>query len=63
LSEPGRAPLMTSIAVAAITFALPYLPLAGVLGVTAVPLAALAGVTIGYIGVNELVKARTGLAA
>jgi hypothetical protein len=34
--------------------------------VAAVPLsmvAALAGVTIGYIGVNELVKPRTGLAA
>jgi Mg2+-importing ATPase len=42
------------------------LPLAGVLGLAAVPLgmlAALAGVTVGYIGVNELVKARTGLAA
>lgn len=65
-SKPGRAPLVTCIAVAAITLALPYSPLAGVLGVTAVPLgmlAALAGVTIGYIGVNELVKAPTGLAA
>jgi Cation transporter/ATPase, N-terminus len=42
------------------------LPLAGVLGLAAVlqgMLAALAGVTIGYIGVNELVKARAVLAA
>lgn len=65
-SKPGRALVITSIAVAAITLALPYSPLAGVLGLTAVPLgilAALAGVTIAYIGVNELVKARTGLAA
>jgi Mg2+-importing ATPase len=61
-----RTLLLTSIAGAAITLAVPYSPVADVLGVAAVPLdmvAALAGVTIGYIGVNELVKARTGFAA
>jgi Mg2+-importing ATPase len=65
-SRPGRAMLITSIAVAAIMLALSYLPLAGVLGLTSVPLrllAALADVSIGYIGVNEFVKVGTGLAA
>jgi Mg2+-importing ATPase len=64
-SRPGRALLGTSIAVGAITLALPYSALAGALGLTAVPpsmLAALAGLTIAYIGVNELVKARTRIA-
>ena len=66
LSKPGRALFMTSVAVGAITLGVPYSPRAGVLGLTAVPLrmlAALAAVTIGFIRVNELVKARTGLAA
>ena len=60
-----RALLVASIAGVAITLAVRYSPVAGVLGVIAVllgMLAALAGVTVGYIGVNELVKARIGLA-
>jgi Mg2+-importing ATPase len=58
-SRPGRPLLVTSTALAAVTFALPYTPLAGPLGL--VPLkgaviAALALLTAVYILANELVK-------
>jgi Mg2+-importing ATPase len=60
-SRPGAALLGSSIAVAAITIALPYTPLAGPLGLTAVPariLAALVGLTAVYVLVNEGAKRR-----
>jgi Mg2+-importing ATPase len=60
-SRPGRALLLTSVAVAAITVLLPYGPLAGPLGLVAVPapvLAALAGLTACYVIANEAVKRR-----
>jgi Mg2+-importing ATPase len=58
---PGSALLGSSIAVAAITIALPYTPLAGPLGLTAVPariLAALVGLTAVYVLANEAAKRR-----
>lgn len=60
-SRPGRALLFTSIAIAAITIALPYSPLTEPLGLTGVPariLAALLGLTALYIVANELAKRR-----
>jgi Mg2+-importing ATPase len=60
-SRPGSALLGSSIAVAAITIALPYTPLAGPLGLTAVPariLAALVGLTAVYVLANEAAKRR-----
>ena len=58
-SKPGKPLLWTSVLVATITVALPYSPLAGVLGMTGLPLdliLALAGLTAIYVLVNELVK-------
>jgi P-type Mg2+ transporter len=60
-SRPGRALLLTSIAVAAVTTLLPYSPLAGLLGLAAVPagiLAALVGLTALYVIANEGIKRR-----
>jgi hypothetical protein len=53
--------LLSSIAIAAITITLPYSPLAGPLGLTAIPawiLAALAGLTAFYVIANEGAKHR-----
>jgi Mg2+-importing ATPase len=58
-SRPGRALLVSSLATACITIALPYGPVAGLLGLVTVPagiLAALVGLTGLYVGVNELSK-------
>ena len=58
-SKPGRPLLWTSGLVAVITIALPYSPLADVLGLTALPLEVLltlAGLTTIYVVVNEVVK-------
>jgi len=58
-SRPGRALLVSSLAVAAVTVALPYTALAGPLGLTALParvLAALAGLTVVYVAANEIAK-------
>ena len=58
-SRPGRALLVTSALLAAVTLALPYTPLAGPLGLvplTGTLLAALAGLTAVYVLANELVK-------
>jgi Mg2+-importing ATPase len=63
-SRPGRALLLSSALVGVITLAVPYSPVAGPLGLTAVPgnvLAALVGLTLGYVAVNELLKAHTHL--
>jgi magnesium-transporting ATPase (P-type) len=60
-SRPGRALLGSSAAIAAITVALPYSPLAGPLGLSAVPaaiLATLAGLTALYVIANEAAKRR-----
>jgi Mg2+-importing ATPase len=60
-SRPGRALLGSSVAIAAVTIALPYSPLAGLLGLVAVPagiLAALVGLTALYVLANEVAKRR-----
>jgi Mg2+-importing ATPase len=60
-SRPGRALLASSIAIAAVTIALPYSPLARPLGLTGIPawiLAALAGLTACYVIANEWAKRR-----
>ncbi len=61
-SRPAVALLVASLAVAAITVALPYLPaIAAVLGLQPPPLAmigALAAVLLGYVAANELLKRR-----
>jgi Mg2+-importing ATPase len=60
-SQLGRALLWSSIAIAAVTVALPYSPLARPLGLTAIPaqiLAALVGLTALYVVANEGVKRR-----
>ncbi|HEX7746722.1 MAG TPA: magnesium-translocating P-type ATPase [Micromonosporaceae bacterium] len=58
-SRPARPLLVTSTAMAAVTLALPYTPLAGPLGLAPLNgpiIAALAGLTVAYIVANELVK-------
>jgi Mg2+-importing ATPase len=60
-SRPGRALVWSSIAIAAITIALPFTPLAGPLGLDAIPapvLAVLAGLTALYVLANEAAKRR-----
>jgi len=60
-SHPGRALLVSPIAIAAVTIALPYSPLARPLGLTGIPawiLAALAGLTASYVIANEWAKRR-----
>ena len=64
-SRPSRPLLLTSAVVAVATVVLPYSPLAGPLGLVAVPavlLIALAGLTVLYILVNEALKHWTSLA-
>ena len=58
-SRPGRPLLVSSLLVAAVTLALPYLPIAETLGLTPVPLdilGALAVITALYVGANEVAK-------
>lgn len=58
-SKPGKPLLWTSVLVAVVTVALPYSPLAGVLGMTGLPfklVLALVGLTTIYVLVNEMVK-------
>jgi Mg2+-importing ATPase len=58
-SRPGTALLATSLAVAAVTVALPYSPLAQPLGLVGPPvgvLVALAGLTVLYVAANEITK-------
>jgi len=66
-SRPSSLLLLSSAVVMAVTLALPYLPaLAGLLGLTPPPatmLAALAGLTVAYVGVNEVAKRVTRLVA
>ncbi|NUR48146.1 MAG: magnesium-translocating P-type ATPase, partial [Hamadaea sp.] len=66
-SRPSTLLLLSSAVVMAVTLALPYLPvLADALGLTPPPaalLAALAGLTVAYVGVNEMAKRVTRLVA
>ncbi len=58
-SRPGTLLLASTVGIAALTFAIPFLPFAGVLGFTALPgplLAALVGITAVYVAATELVK-------
>jgi Mg2+-importing ATPase len=58
-TRPGRALLATSGAVAAVTLALPYSPLAATLGLVGLPaslLVTLAGLTAVYVAANEVAK-------
>jgi P-type Mg2+ transporter len=60
-SRPGRALLWSSVAIAAVTITLPYSPLAGLLGLAAVPtgiLGFLVGLTALYVLANEGAKRR-----
>lgn len=58
-SRPGRLLLLSTLALVPLTFAIPYLPFAHVLGFTPLApgvLAALAGVTLLYVVAAELAK-------
>lgn len=60
-SRPGRGLLVLSLVVAVITLALPYSPVAGLLGIDDVPwpiLGALVVITVVYVAANELLKRR-----
>ena len=58
-SRPGTLLLVSTVGIAALTFAIPFLPFAAVLGFTALPgavLAALVAITAVYVAATELVK-------
>jgi Mg2+-importing ATPase len=58
-SRPGRLLLASTAAVAVLTFSLPYLPFAGLLGFVPPPpglILALIGITAFYVGATELTK-------
>ncbi len=58
-SRPGRFLLWSTIATAAVTFALPYLPRASALGFVPLPagmLAAIVAIAVGYVAAAELLK-------
>lgn len=58
-SRPGRALLISSALIAVLTIALPYSPIAPVLGLDAVPpviLASRLALVVAYVAANELVK-------
>jgi Mg2+-importing ATPase len=60
-SRPGTLLWVLTAAVTAVTFLIPFLPFAGVLGFTALPapvLLVLLAITILYIGAAELAKMR-----
>jgi Mg2+-importing ATPase len=60
-SRPGDLLLLTTLGVAALTFAIPFLPFAGLLGFTALPatmLGAVTGITLLYVLATEAAKAR-----
>jgi Mg2+-importing ATPase len=59
-SRPGTLLWASTAAMIAVTFAIPFLPLAGMLGFTALPgtlLLTMIGITVLYIGAVELAKA------
>jgi Mg2+-importing ATPase len=58
-SRPGRILLISTVVLIPVTFAIPYLPHAGVLGFVPLPLGllgAVIGVTVLYVGATELMK-------
>ncbi|MGZ8831256.1 MAG: cation transporting ATPase C-terminal domain-containing protein, partial [Thermoanaerobaculia bacterium] len=58
-SRPGNVLLYSTIALAVVTFAIPYLPWVSVLGFVPIPppiLLLLAAITIAYVGATELLK-------
>jgi Cation transporting ATPase, C-terminus. len=58
-SRPGNVLLYSTIALAVVTFAIPYLPFVRVLGFVPIPpsiLLLLAAITIAYVGATELLK-------
>jgi Mg2+-importing ATPase len=60
-SRPGKVLLVTTLILIPVTFAIPYLPYADVLGFVPLPVPivlALVAITSGYVGATELVKAR-----
>jgi P-type Mg2+ transporter len=60
-SRPGRLLLLTTLILIPVTFAIPYLPYADILGFVPLPVPivlALVAITSGYVGTTELVKAR-----
>jgi Mg2+-importing ATPase len=60
-SRPGRFLWLSTLFVVALTFAVPYLPFASVLGFVALPpavVAAIVGITGSYVIVTELAKSR-----
>jgi Mg2+-importing ATPase len=60
-SRPGGVLLWTTVGLMALTFAIPYLPFAGVLGFVPLPaplLAMVAAVTVLYVGATETLKSR-----
>jgi Mg2+-importing ATPase len=60
-SRPGRVLLATTLVLVPLTLAIPYLPLAGVLGFTPLPpalVAALLAITAAYVAAAELLKRR-----
>ena len=60
-SRPSRTLLAASIAIAAVTFALPYSPVASGLGLEAIPpriIASLLLITLAYVALTEIIKKR-----
>ncbi|HEU5320350.1 MAG TPA: magnesium-translocating P-type ATPase [Methylomirabilota bacterium] len=58
-SRPGPVLLASTLGVCALTFALPFLPFAALLGFTALPaavLGVLVGITVAYVAATELTK-------
>jgi Mg2+-importing ATPase len=58
-SRPGRFLLWSTVATAAVAFALPYTPLAPSLGFTALPpalVALIVAITVGYVAAAESLK-------
>jgi Mg2+-importing ATPase len=60
-SRPGSVLLWTTVGLMALTFAIPYLPFAGVFGFVPLPallLATVAAITVLYVGATEAIKSR-----
>ncbi len=58
-SKPGRYLVLSALAVALVTLALPYSPLNGILGLTPLPLPlllVLLGITVAYVTASEIAK-------
>jgi Mg2+-importing ATPase len=63
-SRPGRVLLMSTIGLIAVTFAIPFLPMADLFGFVPLPgvlVAAIAGITVAYVAATEWTKRRLPL--